>query len=191
MMGVDPKDDCTFWYTQEYLQTTGIAPWQARIASFRFPSCTRGPQGTLRGAVSNASNSNPVVGAQVQATASLTQTGNTTSGAGGAYSMQLPVGVYTVTASAYGYLPNAIRSVPVISGTTTTRNISLTPVPMRIVSGTVHDALAGWPLYAHLTVRAILTTAALDNDLWTNPVTGFYSVTLAEGITYTLSVTPG
>ncbi len=189
MLGVDPTDDCTFWYTQEYVQITGIVPWQTRIASFKFPSCTKGPQGTLRGAVSNASNGNPIVGAQVQATASLTQTGSTTSGAGGAYSMRLPVGVYTVTASAYGYLPNTIRGVSVVSGTTTTQNISLTPVPMRVVSGTVRDALAGWPLYAHLTVRGNPNNPpAPYNDLWTNPVTGFYSITLAEGITYTFNV---
>ena len=39
MMAVDPTDDCTFWYTQEYYPTTSSAGWQTRIASFRFPSC--------------------------------------------------------------------------------------------------------------------------------------------------------
>jgi uncharacterized repeat protein (TIGR01451 family) len=38
-MMLDPTDDCTFWYTQEYIQTTGNAPWQTRVASFRFPTC--------------------------------------------------------------------------------------------------------------------------------------------------------
>jgi|Deesub1362A_J573_1020465.scaffolds.fasta_scaffold00162_33 hypothetical protein len=38
-MSVDPVDDCTFWYTQEYYQTTSSSGWQTRIASFRFPSC--------------------------------------------------------------------------------------------------------------------------------------------------------
>ena len=38
-MTVDPVDDCTFWYTQEYIQTTGSAPWRTRIGSFKFPSC--------------------------------------------------------------------------------------------------------------------------------------------------------
>ena len=27
-MSVDPVDDCTFWYTTEYIQTTGATPWQ-------------------------------------------------------------------------------------------------------------------------------------------------------------------
>jgi hypothetical protein len=36
MMSVDPIDDATFWYTNEYIQTTGSAPWKTRIASFTF-----------------------------------------------------------------------------------------------------------------------------------------------------------
>ncbi len=39
-MSVDPTDGCTFWYTQEYYQTTSSAGWQTRIGSFKFPSCT-------------------------------------------------------------------------------------------------------------------------------------------------------
>ena len=38
-MQVDPVDDCTFWYTQEYLKTTGSFNWSTRIANFKFPSC--------------------------------------------------------------------------------------------------------------------------------------------------------
>lgn len=37
---IDPVDDCTFWFTTEYYQTSGsIFNWNTRIASFRFPSC--------------------------------------------------------------------------------------------------------------------------------------------------------
>ncbi|MBU2652403.1 MAG: T9SS type A sorting domain-containing protein [Bacteroidetes bacterium] len=36
MMGVDPSDDLTFWYTQEYLPYTGWNTWQTRIASFQL-----------------------------------------------------------------------------------------------------------------------------------------------------------
>src|SRR5712671_5905441 len=38
-MQVDPVDDCTFWYTQEYMKTTGTFNWNTRIASFKFPGC--------------------------------------------------------------------------------------------------------------------------------------------------------
>ena len=36
---VDPVDDCTFWYTQEYIKTTGSFNWATRIANFKFPNC--------------------------------------------------------------------------------------------------------------------------------------------------------
>jgi hypothetical protein len=42
MMAVDPADDCTFWYTQEYVLSTGSWHWNTRIGSFKFPSCAPG-----------------------------------------------------------------------------------------------------------------------------------------------------
>ncbi len=55
---VDPTDDCTFWYTNEYLQVTGSAPWRTRVGSFRFPGCgSSGPPATIQlRSVSSASN---------------------------------------------------------------------------------------------------------------------------------------
>ena len=53
-MTVDPTDDCTFWYVNEYYEVTGLplplpppplpppgttAPWQTRIGSFKLPGC--------------------------------------------------------------------------------------------------------------------------------------------------------
>ena len=38
-MSIDPVDDCTFWYTNEYLLTNGTFNWSTRIASFKFPGC--------------------------------------------------------------------------------------------------------------------------------------------------------
>ena len=37
-MSVDPVNDCTFWFTTEYYETTGTN-WQTRIGSFKFPGC--------------------------------------------------------------------------------------------------------------------------------------------------------
>jgi hypothetical protein len=37
-MALDPSDDCTFWYTQEYYATTGSFNWATRISSFKFNS---------------------------------------------------------------------------------------------------------------------------------------------------------
>jgi hypothetical protein len=38
-MTVDPADDCTFWYTNEYLKADGTFNWSTHISSFRFPGC--------------------------------------------------------------------------------------------------------------------------------------------------------
>jgi hypothetical protein len=42
-MNVDPVDDCTFWYVNEYYtlagQLSSTAGWQTRIASFKLPGC--------------------------------------------------------------------------------------------------------------------------------------------------------
>ena len=53
-MTVDPTDDCTFWYVNEYYEVSGLplplpppplpppgttAPWQTRIGSFKLPGC--------------------------------------------------------------------------------------------------------------------------------------------------------
>ncbi|KAA0249420.1 hypothetical protein FBQ97_12155 [Acidobacteria bacterium ACD] len=38
-MTVDPSDDCTFWYTNQYYQTNSSNSWRTRIASFKLPEC--------------------------------------------------------------------------------------------------------------------------------------------------------
>jgi hypothetical protein len=38
-MAIDPVDDCTFWYTQQYIASTGQLNWRTRIASFSFSNC--------------------------------------------------------------------------------------------------------------------------------------------------------
>jgi len=36
---VDPVDDCSFWYTNEYLSIMSVS-WHTRIGSFKFPGCS-------------------------------------------------------------------------------------------------------------------------------------------------------
>jgi hypothetical protein len=42
-LNVDPTDDCTFWYVNEYYtlagQTSSTAGWQTRIGNFKLPGC--------------------------------------------------------------------------------------------------------------------------------------------------------
>ena len=45
-LNLDPNDDCTFYYINEYYtaasQATSLAGWVTRIGAFRFPSCKPG-----------------------------------------------------------------------------------------------------------------------------------------------------
>lgn len=38
-MSVDPTDDCTMWFTTEYLASNGTFNWHTRIHTLKFPSC--------------------------------------------------------------------------------------------------------------------------------------------------------
>jgi hypothetical protein len=50
-MTVDPVDDCTFWYTNEYYPAGSTSfNWRTRIGNFKFPSCSQGtPTPTVTG----------------------------------------------------------------------------------------------------------------------------------------------
>jgi hypothetical protein len=56
-MTIDPGDDCTFFYTTEYLKANGSFNWSTRIASFKFPSCSGAPPVLTTITVSPASTS--------------------------------------------------------------------------------------------------------------------------------------
>ncbi|HLL53506.1 MAG TPA: Ig-like domain-containing protein, partial [Myxococcaceae bacterium] len=45
-LNIDPADDCTFWYTTEYIGANGTFNWKTRIASFKFPGCGSAPTDT-------------------------------------------------------------------------------------------------------------------------------------------------
>jgi hypothetical protein len=40
-MAIDPVDDCTFWYTQQFIDTAGVNDfiWSTQVVSFKFPTC--------------------------------------------------------------------------------------------------------------------------------------------------------
>src|SRR6185437_11438114 len=104
----------------EYYQTTSSFNWDTRIGSFKFPNCTAGPSGTLKGTVTDASNNNPIAGAKVDASSSGQSFGSTTTDASGHYSLQLPVGTYDVTFSSFGYGTDTKSGVQITDSNTTT-----------------------------------------------------------------------
>ena len=181
-MVVDPADGCTFWYTNMYYDTDANDgfEWLSRIGSFRFPSCTSGPSGTLQGTVTDGTN--PIAGATVTAGAS-----STTTNAGGAYAFTLPVGAYDMVASKFGFLASSAAGVSVTADNTTVQDFVLTPAPSTLVNGTVKDGSgAGWPLAANITITA---PGAPTLNTTADPATGYYEITLVEGLVYTFKIT--
>ncbi len=159
----------------------GVIGWY--VDDVELYHCVLGAHGTLHGVISDDS-AGPIVGAQIEATLEPTQTlFSTSSGAGGAYSMPLLTGVYTVTASAFGYTPETVYPVNIISGSATAQDFTLTAMPAAILSGTVTDANTGWALYAFVGIPGYP-----GGGVWTDPETGGYSVSIPTGITYTLTV---
>jgi hypothetical protein len=135
---VDPVDDCTFWYTNEYLKATGSFNWSTRIGSFKLPNCGGAPPANdfsisanpssltmAQGGNGNSTISTALVsgsaetisltvsGAPTGASASLNPTSVTTGG-----SSTLTVNAGTAAAGTYtlnvtGTAPSATHSVPV------------------------------------------------------------------------------
>src|SRR2546425_4054343 len=57
-MRIDPRDDCTFWYANEYLN--GSYNWSTFVGSFKFAGCSAGPT------VSSVSpNGGPIAGGRL------------------------------------------------------------------------------------------------------------------------------
>jgi N-acetylneuraminic acid mutarotase len=166
-MTVDPVDDCTFWYTQEYYETTSSFNWRTRIGNFKFPTCTAAPTGTLEGTVTDSVTNQPIEGATIQ----VTPLGaSTTTGVDGHYTLLLPVDTYDVTASAFGYQTQTATGVDVTEGNTTTQDFALVAAPNHTVSGNVRDA-DGNPL-----ANATVTILGTPIPSATTDATGAYSI---------------
>jgi subtilase family serine protease len=75
MMAVDPTDECTFWYTQQYYVTVSEMDWRTKIGRFSFPSCSGAPVPTrvsVTAATPSASEAGTAAGAFT-----LSRTGDT------------------------------------------------------------------------------------------------------------------
>src|SRR3989442_1224297 len=48
-LALDPVDDCTFWYTTEYLTTSGTFNWHTRVGTFKFANCPNLPPPIVTG----------------------------------------------------------------------------------------------------------------------------------------------
>jgi len=79
----------------------------------------------------------------------------------------------------------SVTHIPTIpNGQTVRQDFALPPPQLYQVSGQVTDVNTNWELYAKVTVTGDIFTPS-NNDTWTDPLTGIYTFTLPESVTYT------
>lgn len=136
-MSVDPADDCTFWFTSEYFtaesQMESPFSWLTRVGKFRFPTCTNAAYKSIVGTVTNAVTGQPLQNVSIKTIEGFSrrtsQSGN--------YDMLLPnAGVYTVTASAFGFRPQTVAVNVPAGSSSVTQNFSLQPIAVLENQGT-------------------------------------------------------
>lgn len=182
-MVLDPSDDCTFWYAQEYYATTGDYDWSTRIGAFQFSGCSAPATGTLTGQVSDVASGSALAGAVI--TLSPGDRSAVSDQNGNFAVADLPAGSYTATASRFGYQAQT-QTVTVTQSQTSSQDFALTAESGITLSGSVSDAGHGYGLYAE--VRVITPTFGQVAEVWTDPRTGRYSISVPAGFDYQLAV---
>lgn len=170
-MSVDPSDDCTFWYTTEFLKNSGTFNWSTQIASFIFPGCTAPPSPDF----------------------SLSASGAQTVRAGGSAGYTLtvtPSNGYTgnVTLSLTGTVPTGVSATfspnPVLGGSGTSnmtvQTSSTTP------AGTYSLTVQGTDGTLTHTTTVSLTVQVPDFTISASPSS--QTVTQGGGTTYTVNL---
>lgn len=114
-MNLDPTDDCTFWYVNEWVPTTSSVGWQLRIGAFKYPSCTGAtPTPTVTGTPPTATPTNtptitPTPSNTPTATNTPTPTG--TPSAGCSTAITIPAGAPGTTTGPASPYPSTISVV--------------------------------------------------------------------------------
>ena len=172
-MAVDPVDDCTFWYTTEYLPANGTFNWRTRIGTFKFPGCG--------GVVPNdfSISANPTALSLTQG-ASGTSTISTAVTSGAAQTVNLTVSGVPAGASA-SLNPTSVTAggsstLTVNTGTAAAGSYTLT------VTGTGTSA-------THSTTVALTITAPVANDFSMSASPSSLSLAQGASATSTISTT--
>jgi len=142
--------------------------------------------GTITGTVKHDPGSGgiPIEGVTVTADNGEGVVIDTETRADGVYELNLPEGIYTVTASKYGYIEDQHTDVEVVKDQTVVHDFYIQPLPLTIVSGVVYDAgvdglgqeIHGYPLYASIHI----TAPGFDQTIYSDPISGEYAIELVS-----------
>ncbi|MFY9552105.1 MAG: carboxypeptidase-like regulatory domain-containing protein, partial [Thermoanaerobaculia bacterium] len=141
---LDPVDECTFWYVNEYYpvgdRNTNQFNFHTRVGKFKFAGCTPPARGAIAGKITDCVTGLPIVGAVVTASDGH----SAASGADGTYSISVPPGNYTVGAADpfRNCNPAASQNVSVSNGGSATANFCLTgDAKLNLGPVTIDDSL--------------------------------------------------
>ncbi|HXB21608.1 MAG TPA: hypothetical protein VNV88_09515 [Candidatus Solibacter sp.] len=160
-ISVDPVDDCTLWYTTEYLKASGSFNWSTRIGNFKFSSCGTAPDfsvsatpasqtvtqgastsytatvGAINGFTGTVNLS--VSGLPTGATATLNPTSVTNSGNSTlnvTTSTTTPAGTYTLTITGTsGAVSHSTTVTLIVQGPNPDFTISVSPTSLSVARG--------------------------------------------------------
>jgi hypothetical protein len=216
-MSVDPSDDCTFWYTNQFIPSNGAFNWRTRIGSFRISDCSGtttddfsiGASPTTLSIAQGSSNTATISTAlttgsaqSVSLSASGQPAGTTVSfsptsvSAGGSSTMTVDVGsstvvgTYPITVTGTG--PSATHSTTVtltVAGTTTDDfSISASPTSTSIATGSSGTVTIGTAVTSGAAQSVALSSSGQPSGSVSFSPT---SVTAGGSSSMTLSVASG
>ena len=189
-MSIDPVDDCTFWYTTEYLKSGGTFNWSTRIANFKFPSCGN-PDFSI---AATPASQTVTQGASTSYTVTATPSGGFTGSV--TYSVS---GLPTGGGAAFTPNPSATTSTMSVTtaGTTPVGTYSLTITGTSgslIHTATVTLTVGDFSISASPPSQTIIQGASTTYTVASNPAGAFsvsYSVTgLPSGATGSFNPNP-
>lgn len=203
-MSVDPVDDCTFWYTTEYVQTSGAAPWQTRIASFKYPSCGQeaAAPASISGIPGNASVAVSFAAASAPAGYPVQRYTVTASPGGAVCTVAMPNPLsctvsgltngqpYTFTVKAAneaGDSPSSVASAPVTPATTPGAPVGVSAAASQQSSAVDVAWLA--PENGGSPITGYTVTASPGGETCTTGGLGCTVTGLPPGGTYTMAIT--
>jgi hypothetical protein len=134
-MSVDPSDECTFWYTNEYYGASDALDWQTRVGSFQYPACAPAGKAVIQGAVTDCGSGLPLSGVVLTTPEGYLRATDTA----GDYAFSVAPGTYTITAALSGYSLHT-QGVTVAAGSTATADFCLTAVPVLSPGGSALGA---------------------------------------------------
>ncbi|MDE3136105.1 MAG: hypothetical protein KGL59_06005 [Acidobacteriota bacterium] len=178
-MSVDPADDCTFWYTTEFLKSSGSFNWSTEIASFTFPGCTTTtPDFSLSASpTSQTITAGSGTSYTIDVTPSNGYTGNVTL----SVTTSLPAGM------SVGFSPNPVGINSNTAGSSTLSVNTATSTP----SGTYNLTVSGTDgTLTNTTQVTVVVQPPPTPDFSLSSSPGSATVTQGSNATYTIAVTP-